>query len=227
MILKNKIIILLSIIIVFLIVVLGYDFFKDTKNNKEVNNNINKNEELVPKKEIQDDYSWNGIYSNGKIDITICRFDGYAFVYNTNDSGIRIFGVKDENTIEFGTQYKMNITKENNDIVISGDKAFSHYEGVYNKRVFDNTWSGDYYLNDIDLRLRQVDVDKVFYRIIRTDENKEYYDFATINESNDLIFNISGQEFIIRRKGGNIELNIENYNSNFFFGNISGTYNEK
>lgn len=224
--LKNKIIILLSTIIVFLIVVLGYNFLKDTKNNKEVNN-INKNEELVPKKEIQDDYSWNGIYSNGKIDITICRFDGYAFVYNTNDSGIRIFGVKNEDTIEFGTQYKMNITKENNDIVISGDKAFNHYEGIYNKRDFNNIWSGDYYLNDIDLRLRQVDGDKVFYRIIKTDQNKEYHDFATINESNDLIFSISGKEFIISKKEGNVELNIENFDSDFFLENISGTYVKK
>lgn len=218
---------LLIILFVSLSVVLVNQFINYTKELNEnktteknhQNNNVETNDVV--------NYEWDGVYSNGNIELTICKFEGYVFVYDTNQAGVRIFGVKNENTIEFGTDYKMEIKKDGNSITLTSDGSYKHYEGTYTKKDFDNTWSGDYYLNGIDLRLRQVDNNKVFYRIIKEDENKEYYEFATIDDKNNLNFNVADKNITISKNDEKVNLFVENMDSDFFLGNINGTYEMK
>lgn len=227
MIIKNKVFIILT----SLIIVGGLSISAYALHNKSNENQTlpileeNKEKELNDTDEIkqenekkQSDYLWDGIYSNSNNKYTIIKFEGYAFMYSSNEFGVRILEEKNSELLSFRND--MTLKHNDNTIIIdSKTNKYNHYVGTYEKEEFKNVWSGDYELNEYRIRLRQISNDKVFFRIINDNAEKEYYEIATINNES-LIY----EDIIIKKLNNIIELKIISDNKFDFLKEVEGLY---
>lgn len=173
-------------------------------------------------------YYWDGIYSNGKKTYTIIKFEGYAFMYDAEQTmGVRILEEKNSELLSFQNDMTLKI-EDNNLIVDSKTNKYKHYAGTFKKEEFVNKFSGEYKLDDHQLKLRQVSKDKVFFRIINTAKETEYYNFANILSSSKITLDDIEGILTIQKINENMipkmKLIIDSIDNNHFLKEAEGSY---
>ena len=183
------------------------------------------NEEETEK---ENDYYWDGIYSNGIKTYTIIKFEGYAFMYDAEQTmGVRILEEKNSELLTFKNDMTLKI-ENNNLLVDSKTNTYKHYAGTFKKEEFVNKFSGDYKLDNYQLRLRQVSKNKVFFRIIDTTSETEYYNFANYDNSSKITLDVNEGILTIQKINENmipkIKLTIDSSDEEHFLKEAEGIY---